>query len=248
MPPIGDIDRFNETSHSSFRSPRLTGKFTLYLVPVSQEAQQNGPHASLLARSERMASKSGTRTAIVVPRVDVAKFRQDVREILRDVYSDDVFSTTGDEAADAEALSRDTEEGIFERRPVSTDSDGQTPLTDLLLSEYYHVCVQVIENIRTGGYVGNHGLAKRIACGAVNPRELGGMSPQEMFPEHWAESKARLLLERTQVAQETVTSDQFLCRLCKKRNCTYYQMQTRSADEPITTFVKCLNCHNSWRE
>ena len=210
-----------------------------------------------------MASKSSNRTAaskaMTVPLIDVARFRQDVRELLRTVYSGDAFAAVrrsrmaacdgnGDESAAAEALGRETEEGIFERHPVRTDSDDRVPLTDAFLSEYYHVCVHVMENLRPDGYVGNRGLADRIARGTVKPRELGGMSPQDMFPEHWAESKARLLLERTQVAQETVTSDQFLCKLCKQRNCTYYQMQTRSADEPITTFVKCLNCHNSWRE
>jgi hypothetical protein len=29
--------------------------------------------------------------------------------------------------------------------------------------------------------------------------------------------------------------------------CRYYQMQTRSADEPMTTFVSCLNCNNRWK-
>jgi transcription elongation factor S-II len=33
------------------------------------------------------------------------------------------------------------------------------------------------------------------------------------------------------------TTDMFKCSNCKKRNCSYYQMQTRSADEPMTTFV-----------
>lgn len=43
------------------------------------------------------------------------------------------------------------------------------------------------------------------------------------------------------------TTDQFQCGKCKQRKCQYYQMQTRSADEPMTTFVTCVNCGNRWK-
>ena len=42
-------------------------------------------------------------------------------------------------------------------------------------------------------------------------------------------------------------TSEFKCRKCKKRECSYYQLQTRSADEPMTTFVTCLNCGNNWK-
>ena len=38
------------------------------------------------------------------------------------------------------------------------------------------------------------------------------------------------------------------CSGCKKKTkCDYYQMQTRSADEPMTTFVTCLECGKRWK-
>lgn len=43
------------------------------------------------------------------------------------------------------------------------------------------------------------------------------------------------------------TTDMFRCGRCKQRKTTYYQMQTRSADEPMTTFVTCVNCDNRWK-
>jgi transcription elongation factor S-II len=42
-------------------------------------------------------------------------------------------------------------------------------------------------------------------------------------------------------------TDAFKCGKCHQRKCTYYQMQTRSADEPMTTFVTCTNCNNRWK-
>ena len=39
----------------------------------------------------------------------------------------------------------------------------------------------------------------------------------------------------------------FICGKCKSNKTTNYQMQTRSADEPMTTFVTCLNCSKNWK-
>jgi len=39
----------------------------------------------------------------------------------------------------------------------------------------------------------------------------------------------------------------FTCGKCKSKKTTYYQMQTRSADEPMTTFVTCINCSKRWK-
>ena len=37
------------------------------------------------------------------------------------------------------------------------------------------------------------------------------------------------------------------CNKCKSNNCSYYQLQTRSADEPMTTFVTCTKCQRKWK-
>ena len=34
---------------------------------------------------------------------------------------------------------------------------------------------------------------------------------------------------------------------CNERKCKVTQMQTRSIDEPMTTFVSCLVCGNTWK-
>jgi DNA-directed RNA polymerase subunit M/transcription elongation factor TFIIS len=79
--------------------------------------------------------------------------------------------------------------------------------------------------------------------------DIAFLTPQEVFPEHW-----KLLLDRKTASDEFLytnkkiaTTDQFKCGKCKKNECTHYQMQTRSADEPSTIFINCVNCGNSWK-
>jgi len=42
-------------------------------------------------------------------------------------------------------------------------------------------------------------------------------------------------------------SSLFQCGKCKESKVTYYQLQTRSADEPMSTFISCVNCGNNWK-
>ena len=55
-------------------------------------------------------------------------------------------------------------------------------------------------------------------------------------------------IREAQVAKNQGTeSNLFKCGKCGKRRTTYTQLQTRSADEPMTTFVLCLDCGNRWK-
>ena len=37
------------------------------------------------------------------------------------------------------------------------------------------------------------------------------------------------------------------CGRCRSKKTTFYQLQTRSADEPMTTFCTCLKCNHRWK-
>ena len=64
--------------------------------------------------------------------------------------------------------------------------------------------------------------------------------------DKWKEMIEKKIKRDTHEAVSMAT-DEFKCFKCMKRKCTYYQLQTRSADEPMTTFVSCLNCGNNWK-
>ena len=92
-------------------------------------------------------------------------------------------------------------------------------------------------------------IIQQIQDGIIKPHIVAFMTHQELFPEKWnqlidAKSKRDKNKFETNIAAAT---DVFTCRKCKGNQCTYYQMQTRSADEPMTTFVTCLLCSSRWK-
>jgi len=92
-------------------------------------------------------------------------------------------------------------------------------------------------------------LLKSLQNKLIKPEILAYMTHQEMDPSRW-EVLLELKMKRDKKKYDTkleAATDTFKCRKCKSNECTYYQMQTRSADEPMTTFVTCINCGNRWR-
>jgi transcription elongation factor S-II len=95
----------------------------------------------------------------------------------------------------------------------------------------------------------NPKLVELVKSKKCKSHELAFMSHQEMQPERW-EELLRIKSIRDKNKYETkieAMTDSFKCRKCWSNKCTYYQLQTRSADEGITTFVTCLNCDNKWK-
>lgn len=97
----------------------------------------------------------------------------------------------------------------------------------------------------------NPDLRKRVLLGEVTPERLVTMSPEEMASDERQRQieniKEKALFECQRGGEATATTDQFKCSRCGQRKCTYYQMQTRSADEPMTTYVTCVNCSKRWK-
>jgi len=95
----------------------------------------------------------------------------------------------------------------------------------------------------------NSTLGENIKLGNVKSNMVAFMTHQEMKPEKWddlIQAKIKRDKNKYEVKLEAAT-DTFKCRKCHSNKCTYYQMQTRSADEPMTTFVTCIECGNRWK-
>ncbi|KAJ9684052.1 hypothetical protein PVL29_016511 [Vitis rotundifolia] len=97
----------------------------------------------------------------------------------------------------------------------------------------------------------NPDLRRKVLLGQVKPERLLEMGPEEMASDQRQlenqQIKEKALFECELGAAPKATTDQFKCGRCGQRKTTYYQLQTRSADEPMTTFVTCVNCNNHWK-
>jgi transcription elongation factor S-II len=92
-------------------------------------------------------------------------------------------------------------------------------------------------------------LLKQIKSGEITVQTLAFMTHQEMNPHHWKtliEQKVKRDANKFNKKIQAST-DMFTCKKCHSKECTYYELQTRSADEPATIFVTCLSCGKNWK-
>lgn len=95
----------------------------------------------------------------------------------------------------------------------------------------------------------NIDLLQQIKNREVTPQTVAFMTHQEFNPGHW-----KVLIEKKTKRDASkfttniqASTDMFTCKKCKSKKCTYYELQTRSADEPATIFVTCLDCGKHWK-
>jgi transcription elongation factor S-II len=91
--------------------------------------------------------------------------------------------------------------------------------------------------------------AARKLADSMTSEEFVHTTEVDRHPERWM-SKLKEVAEKDKAlySRKATASAQMYCSGCKKKsNCDYYQLQTRSADEPMTTFVTCLECDKRWK-
>ena len=118
-------------------------------------------------------------------------------------------------------------------------------------SAVYDICSRrVVSNLDNKSYVDNGRLLTRLREKEFQPHDIPFMSYSDLYPEMWG-NYIELAIKREAKMLEvdkSMATDMFRCGRCGKRECTYYEMQTRSADEPMTQFIRCLNCGKQWKQ
>ena len=115
---------------------------------------------------------------------------------------------------------------------------------------YLNKLLSIYSNIKDDSYLQNLNFKQSIIDDNIDLEEIANMSQYDIFPERWKYlidekiKKDKLLSEM----KPNEMTDQFRCGKCGERKCSYFAAQTRSADEPMTIFVTCLNCNNRFKK
>lgn len=166
---------------------------------------------------------------------DVESFRQNVRKKLSEKVTNDETGKIG----------LNLEKGIYNRTLWKADEMNIVKKWDnaYFVQLYVDWLKCIFINLE------NADVLSMISSKKIKPHELAFMTHQDMNPNMWAkiiEDKKNRDKNKYELKIEAST-DLFTCRACKSNKCTYTQLQTRSADEPMTTFVTCLECGKRWK-
>jgi DNA-directed RNA polymerase subunit M/transcription elongation factor TFIIS len=110
-------------------------------------------------------------------------------------------------------------------------------------SRYKHKLLEVVNNLKR-----NPDIIK-----TVKAKDIPMLSPIQVWPDgpmaktEFKLKEKELVIEAIKMKMDEDYEGMFKCRKCKSKKTTYYQMQTRSADEPMTTYVTCMECSLKWK-
>ena len=144
-------------------------------------------------------------------------------------------------------LAKNIEVSIYNWVVKYTKSQDRKPAPDFKFKLQYKGRLFCIKNAFING-----GLRERLEKGETKCKDMINMNSEHLWLNGphaiaIANQRTKELEILKYKAQEEDYIGVFKCGKCKSMKTTYYQMQTRSADEPMTTYVECSDCGNRWK-
>lgn len=148
------------------------------------------------------------------------------------------------------SLSKKIENSIYQYTVKQSEIKGIEPnIEDNYFKRIYvNKIYSLYNNLDKDSHVKNSNFLNRVINKDINIDDIAFLQPQEINKEHWKKYMDKQNATDEFLYSRTVgtRTSEYKCGRCKEKNCTYYQLQVRSSDEPMTTFVNCLNCGNRW--
>eukprot|EP00802_Teleaulax_amphioxeia_P021434 Tamp_21791.p1 GENE.Tamp_21791~~Tamp_21791.p1 ORF type:complete len:351 (-),score=93.53 Tamp_21791:71-1033(-) len=143
------------------------------------------------------------------------------------------------EGVDVVALAREIEEALYKK------FDGT--------NEEYTAQVKTVKFNMTDPK--NKDFRRLVLSGEITAEQIPCLTSQQMAGKDKIEQKkanmeAKIFQDKMFITAGNLgaESDMFKCSKCKQSRTSFYQKQTRSADEPMTVFITCKVCGHEWRD
>ena len=144
-----------------------------------------------------------------------------------------------DKIIDDTIISKKIEKSIYNHTiQVAKERNMKRSWNNSIFNSLYDSKIRSIyTNLKSDSYVNNKEFLKKIKSKEINVEKIGNLSVYVKL------KRDKIKYELKPEAMTTL----FKCRKCNSRETSYYEVQTRSADEPMTQFITCLNCNNRWK-
>lgn len=120
---------------------------------------------------------------------------------------------------------------------------GETP--------YVNRVLEIMHNLKDEN---NNEFRNDIIEGKITPEELCTMEATEMLNKNKQEEIEKQIKDKIDEVRTDwnekhgqVTEGMYKCRICGGKKTIQHEQQTRSADEPMTLFITCVNCKYTWK-
>jgi len=137
-------------------------------------------------------------------------------------------------------------DGVVERTLLLINENPQPEFIMFMENIYNDKITNICCNLDVNNKnVDNQALINSVKSRNIEPHLVAFMTPQQLHPKRWLfEMEKKKILEDTSNSKKV--TDIYTCRKCKNKKSTTVQMQTRGSDEPMTIFVTCLVCYNTF--
>ena len=173
------------------------------------------------------------------------QFRSEIRKRIASLLKTHGDAGGDDGGGDIETLSTNIEKGIFNWtiQHASKNNIVKKWSNTFFVTLYIDRLRSVYINLKKPD------VACAVLSANIKSQEIAFMTHQEICPDKWKKLIDDKKIRDKQKYEPNIeaSTDNFTCNKCKSKKCTYYQLQTRSADEPMTTFVTCLECGKRWK-
>jgi len=183
-----------------------------------------------------------------------------VKKIILILSKNELVISQKREDADIMKLAKNVEKEILRVSHYECNHYGELIMKAPQNEQYSNNFIKLYENnIRTllinldkNNYVSNDNLMNNLLDGTFTPKQISEHiveCPQILFPNRnkkyfdYIEKQEEVAYDKSKLAIES----EYKCRKCKENKCAVNQAQLRSADEPMSILITCLNCGNRWR-